>query len=80
MTGGLVTKFMICRGAKVSAPLVFAEGKEYNKWRFKDKILVCACLMRYVRSVMRYTLSQGRTKPKSFGCSVRVHGKETFNG
>ena len=30
--------------------------------------------------VMRYTLSQGRTKRKSFGCSVRVHGKETFNG
>ena len=24
---------------------------------------------------MRYTLSQGRTKPKSCGCSVRVHGR-----
>ena len=24
---------------------------------------------------MRYTLSQGRTKPKSFGCSVCVHGR-----
>jgi hypothetical protein len=33
MTGGSVTKFMIWRGAKVSAPLVFAEGKEYNKRR-----------------------------------------------
>ena len=31
--------------------------------------------MRYVRSVMKFTLSQGRTKPKSFGCSVRVHGR-----
>ena len=34
---------------------------------------ICICLMRFVRSVMRYTLSQGRTRPKSFGCSVRVH-------
>ena len=25
--------------------------------------------------VMKFTLSQGRTKPKSFGCSVREHGR-----
>ena len=32
--------------------------------------------MRYVRSVMRYTLSQGRTKPKTFGGSVRMYGRD----
>ena len=25
---------------------------------------------------MRYTLLQGRTKPKSFGCSVRMYGRD----
>ena len=39
MTGGSVKKFMIWRGAKVSAPLVFAEGKEYNKRRFGKRVL-----------------------------------------
>jgi hypothetical protein len=26
---------------KLSAPLVFAEGKEYNKWRFEKGFLKC---------------------------------------
>ena len=41
MTGGLVSKFMIWRGAKVSASLVFAEGKEYNNRRFGKRFLKC---------------------------------------
>ena len=57
-----------------SRHIATVDKKEYNNGVLRIKL--CACLMRYVRSVMRYTLSQGRTKPKSFGCSVRVHGKE----
>ena len=37
----LVLKFMIWRGAKVSAPLVFAEGKEYNRQCSGKRFLKC---------------------------------------
>ena len=41
MTGGSVTKFMIWRGAKVSAPLVFAERKEYDRQCSGKRFLKC---------------------------------------
>ena len=46
--------------------------------RFLEYALICACLTRYGRSGRRYTLSQGRTKPKSFGCSVSAHARRRF--
>ena len=35
----VIFNWMVRRGAKVSAPLVFAEGKEYNKRRFGKRFL-----------------------------------------
>ena len=66
---GLKTIFDCFWAAKV---LLFGsfQGK-----RFLEHALICACLTRYGRSGMRFTLSQERTRLKGFGCSVRAHKK-----
>ena len=58
---------------KWNARVVYGGEKEYNNGLFKNKWPVCACLMRYVRSGMRFTLSQERIKPRGFGCTEVVH-------
>ena len=35
----VIFNWMVRRGVKVSAPLVFVEGKGYNVWRFGRRFL-----------------------------------------